>query len=277
MKVDGKKIAAEIRETLAAAFTTLENPARAVVFVLSEDDVTRQYIGIKEKIGAALGVRVTVERMPKETTIEELVRAIDDATALCEGMVIQLPLPAHIDVETVRNALPRTHDIDCLGTVAFDDFTAGTGIIMPPVIAAYEHILLTNGVALKGKKAVVVGRGRLVGAPAAIWFARQGANVEVCDEYTKDLSAHTKDADIIILGAGVPGLLTPSMVKDGVAILDAGASESGGKVVGDADPACEKKASLFTPVPGGIGPVAIAMLFSNLYTLATDRDEEPGN
>ena len=225
-------------------------------------------------------MRVTAERLPEETTTEELAQALDDATASCEGMVVQLPLPSHIDVEAVRDALPKTHDIDCLGTAAFDDFAAGTGIVVPPVIAAFEHILLINGVALEGKKAVVVGRGRLVGAPAALWLARKGASVEACDEHTKDISAHTKDADIIVLGAGAPGLLTPQMIKEGVIILDAGASalpvpgrprESGGKVVGDADPACEKKAALFTPVPGGIGPVAITMLFSNLYTLATDR------
>jgi methylenetetrahydrofolate dehydrogenase (NADP+) / methenyltetrahydrofolate cyclohydrolase len=272
MNINGKDIAKGIRETLSLAFATIETPARVIVFVLSEDEATKQYIGIKERTAAALGVQITVERMPEETTTEELVRAITDANFLCEGVIVQLPLPKHIDLEAVRAAIPRPLDIDCLGSAAYDDFEAGTGIVMPPVIAAFEHILRTEGVLPEGKRVVIVGHGRLVGMPAAVWFKRQGARVEIADSATVDLSVLTKTADIIALGAGVPHLLTPGMIKEGVVILDAGASEAGGKVVGDADPDCGAKASLFTPVPGGIGPVAIAMLFSNLYTLATDRN-----
>ena len=270
MNINGKDIAKDIRETLALAFATLETPARVIVFVLSEDEATKQYIGIKERVGGALGVQITVERMPEETTTEELVRAITDAAFLCEGIIVQLPLPKHIDLEAVRDAIPRPLDIDCLGSAAYDDFEAGTGIVMPPVVAAFEHILRLSEIPLRGKNVVVVGHGRLVGMPAAIWFKRHSAHVAVADSATGDLSSLTKGADIIVLGAGVPNLLTPEMIKEGAVILDAGASEAGGKVVGDADPACAEKAALFTPVPGGIGPIAIAMLFSNLYTLATD-------
>jgi methylenetetrahydrofolate dehydrogenase (NADP+) / methenyltetrahydrofolate cyclohydrolase len=270
MKIDGKENAREIRSTLRQALATLETPVRVIVFAMSEDEVTKQYLGIKERVASELGVQLTVESLPKETTTEELVQSINDAALLCEGIIVQLPLSPHINAEVVRDALPKERDIDCLGTAAFEDFETGTGLIMPPVVAAFEHILLLHSIDLEGKKTVIIGQGRLVGKPAAIWFERQGAHVEICDEHTKDLSAHTKDADVIVLGAGVPGLLKPDMIKDGVVILDAGTSESSGKIVGDADPSCEEKAGLFTPVPGGIGPVAIAMLFSNLYTLATD-------
>ncbi len=272
MKIDGKQIAADIRDTIKQAIATLETPPKVVVFALSEDDVTRQYTGIKERVGKELGVDVVLERLPESTTTHELVRYIEDTEVLCQGIIVQLPLPGSIDIEEVRAAIPREKDIDCLGTAAYDDFVAGTGLVMPPVIAACKEILWYHGVSVEGKRAVVIGRGRLVGAPAVVWLERQGAHVDVCDEHTSDLASYTKDADIIVLGAGHPGLLTSLMIKEGVVILDAGASEAGGKVVGDALPACEDKASLFTPVPGGIGPVAIAMLFSNLYTLATDKE-----
>lgn len=271
MRIDGKEIAKGVRDTLALAFATLETPARVTVFVLSEDEATRQYLRIKERTGTTLGAVVSIRRLSESTTTQELIGHIRDAAKASEGIIVQLPLPGHIDTEAVRDALPRSEDIDCLGTAAYGDFEAGTGIIVPPVIAAFKHVLRLNGVKLEGKTVVIVGRGRLVGQPAAVWFERQGALVETADSGTTDLSLLTKDAEVIVLGAGVPGILTPSMIKEGVVILDAGASEAGGKVVGDADPVCETKASLFTPVPGGIGPVAIAMLFSNLYTLATDR------
>ncbi len=270
MILDGRTIAKELRAELALSFGTLEKPPRVTVFVLSEDEATRQYIGIKERTGRELGATVSIERMPEDTTTQELIDAIGIAALATEGIIVQLPLPPHIDGEAVRDALPKSKDIDCLGTAAFADFDAGTGIVIPPVVSAMEHILRLNAIDILEKKVVVIGHGRLVGQPAEIWFRARGGHVTVCDQKTEDLSVHTKDADIIVLGAGVPGLLTPNMIKDGVAILDAGASEAGGKVVGDADPACAEKAALFTPVPGGIGPIAIAMLFRNLYILATD-------
>jgi methylenetetrahydrofolate dehydrogenase (NADP+)/methenyltetrahydrofolate cyclohydrolase len=274
MLIDGKTIAASLRETLVLSFGTLDTPARVRVFVLSEDTATKQYIGIKERVGTSLGVQITIERLPEDTTTQELIDAIHLAEKDAEGIIVQLPLPPQIDSEKIRTAMSRSKDIDCLGTAAYNDFENGTGIIMPPVIAAFEHIIRQERIPLEGKKVLIIGKGKLVGAPAAVWFDRQGADIDIADAATKDIAALSNDADIIVLGAGVPGLLKPEMIKDGVVIFDAGASESSGKVVGDADPACATKASLFTPVPGGIGPVAIAMLFSNLYTLATDVPQD---
>jgi methylenetetrahydrofolate dehydrogenase (NADP+) / methenyltetrahydrofolate cyclohydrolase len=118
---------------------------------------------------------------------------------------------------------------------------------------------------------VVVGSGKLVGLPASRWFMEQGSAVSVVTKDTADIAYYTKNADIIVLGAGVPRLLTPDMVKEGVVILDAGTSEDGGVLAGDADPACAEKASLFTPVPGGIGPITVAVLLRNLVELYSKR------
>ncbi|MEK7579460.1 MAG: bifunctional 5,10-methylenetetrahydrofolate dehydrogenase/5,10-methenyltetrahydrofolate cyclohydrolase [Patescibacteria group bacterium] len=271
MKVDGILIAREIRVSLTPLFTLLPKRARISVLVLSEDEATRQYIGIKERVGTALGIKVSIVRVPPTITTNDLVLKITEKASQGDGIIVQLPLPVHVDTEKIRNAIPKEKDIDCLGTDAYAEFETGQGKILPPVVGAFGHILHTHDVSVVGKNVVVVGHGRLVGQPATVWFKQQGAEVIVCDENTKDISEYTQKADIIVLGAGHPGLLKSDMIKSGVVILDAGTSESGGKVIGDADPHCEEKAALITPVPGGIGPVAIAILYKNLYTLITDR------
>jgi methylenetetrahydrofolate dehydrogenase (NADP+)/methenyltetrahydrofolate cyclohydrolase len=138
---------------------------------------------------------------------------------------------------------------------------------LPPVAGAIVEIFVRNGVSASGKKAVVVGAGKLVGTPAAQLLRDLGAHVTVVT-HTRGSLEELKDADIVVLGAGEPGLVKPEMLKQGVVLIDAGTSESSGKLAGDADPACAHVASVFTPVPGGVGPIAVAMIFKNLLTLA---------
>ena len=153
-----------------------------------------------------------------------------------------------------------------LSDEAFKEFSDGTFPATPPVPAAMRYILSQNSFSIYGKKVVIVGKGRLVGKPAEVLFKQLGA--EVVSLGSKDnISEYTRAADVIILGVGKPGLLTPEMIKEGAVILDAGASEASGKVVGDADPRCADKASLFTPVPGGVGPIAVVEIFANLIAL----------
>src|SRR6185295_12556323 len=156
-------------------------------------------------------------------------------------------------------------DVDILSDKAFEAFAAGKLSAVPPVPAAMHYVLQRNNISVKAKSVVLVGAGRLVGKPAGVLFARLGAHVTMLIK--GDSLEPTKTADILILGTGVPALITPDMIKEGVVILDGGASESAGKVVGDADPACALKASLFTPVPGGIGPIAVVEIFANLLLL----------
>lgn len=269
MVIDGRTLAQglidEAKETVARA----SRAPKLVVFVIGSNPVTEQFIRIKKRVADQIGVSLFEEHLPESTTTEELERHIGKAILETDGVVVQLPLPSHIDFEKIRDALPASYDVDCLGREAEGRIGAGAHEILPPVVAAFKKILETEHVDPKGKRVVVVGHGRLVGAPAARWFLGQDADVSVCDEHTEDISKHTQNADIIVLGAGVPNLLKPDMIREGVVILDAGTSESGGKVVGDADFACAEKASLMTPVPGGVGPVAVAMLFCNLMTLFT--------
>jgi methylenetetrahydrofolate dehydrogenase (NADP+)/methenyltetrahydrofolate cyclohydrolase len=258
MRIDGRDMAKRYGEILAEKVAGLSRAPILRVFVLSKDKATEQFITIKKRAGESVGAMVEIIDMPETTSTDELIDMIATAVEQADGIIVQLPLPSGIDTERVLAALPASHDVDGIG---------GASEILPPVVAAFEHILKENNVSTSGKKVVVVGHGRLVGKPAAQWFEREGADVIVCDKSTPDMCAAMIDADIVVLGAGAPHLVKPDMIKEGVIILDAGTSEAGGKVVGDADPACEMKASLFTPVPGGIGPLAVMMIFKNLYEL----------
>ncbi len=263
MKIDGRDMAKRYGETLAEKIAALPHVPMLRVFVLSKDKATEQFINIKKLAGESVGATIEVVDLPETTTTDELIDMIETAVEQADGIIVQLPLPSGIDTERVTAALPASHDVDGIG--------GGVSDLLPPVVAAFEHILEQNRVDISGKKVVVVGQGRLVGKPAARWFEHEGADVVVCDKSTQDLCAAMGGADIVVLGAGAPHLVKPDMIKEGVIILDAGTSEAGGKVVGDADPACEMKASLFTPVPGGIGPLAVMMIFKNLYDLARHK------
>ena len=133
-------------------------------------------------------------------------------------------------------------------------------------------ILTTHSISVPGTIVTIIGSGRLVGLPSYRWFLERGAHVSVVTKDTEDISYHTKNADIVVCGAGVSGLLTPDMIREGAVVLDAGTSEEGGELRGDADPRCGEKASLFTPVPGGIGPITIAILLQNVVDCALKKD-----
>ncbi|PIR84681.1 hypothetical protein COU16_01390 [Candidatus Kaiserbacteria bacterium CG10_big_fil_rev_8_21_14_0_10_47_16] len=185
------------------------------------------------------------------------------AVETADSVIVQLPFPSHIDIDGVLAAVPPSHDADALNPE--------TTAVLSPVVAACKEILKRNEVAIAEKHVTIIGSGRLVGKPAAKWFADMGAAISVVTKDTADLPYYTMHADIIVSGAGVANLITPEMVPEGVIILDAGTSEDGGELRGDASPACSEKASLFTPVPGGIGPVTVALLLRNVVTLALTK------
>lgn len=263
MLVDGKKIAEDIRRSVRTALSDSGRKLSLSVISVGGDAVTQQFVGIKKKIAEDVGIILTYTVFPHETTTEELCDAIAVAVISSNGIIVQLPLPAHIDRVKVFETIPASHDVDCLGNEARGEFEKGTSPLLPPVVSAIQEIVERHSIAVVGKKVVVVGRGMLVGAPVATWFTNSGAHVVSVDKHD-DIASYTKDADIIVLGAGHPYLLKPDMIQSGVVVFDAGTSEDGGKIVGDADPTCAQKTALLTPVPGGIGPIAVAKIFENL-------------
>ena len=203
-----------------------------------------------------------VVTMNEDATEEELISAVTAPGA--HAVIVQLPLPAQFDTARVVNAIPVGQDADVLSVHAYEQFREGG--VRPPVVEAVAEILTRTGTVMQGSNVVVVGQGKLVGQPVAEFLEREGAVVHRLTLDSVDMSP-LRTADIVVSGAGSPHLITPEMVREGVMLIDAGTSESGGALVGDINPACEEKASVFTPVPGGVGPIAVACLFRNVVEL----------
>ena len=258
MTIDGRQIADEIYARLSAR---LAQRSAVLGIVCSEPNaVIESFVRIKSRAAERLGVALVRIDVPCGEGTPGVVAAIGRLVPETQGIIAQLPMPDTVDVEAVLAAIPGTHDVDGIGPSAR---------VMPPVARAVEEILSHSSVELAGKSAVVIGAGRLVGAPVAKMVRDSGA--DVCVLQKGDSLDALKNADIIVSGAGEPGLIRPAMIREGVVLIDAGTSEQGGKVRGDADPACAGKCSVFTPVPGGVGPVAVAEIFENLAELAASR------
>lgn len=260
MIINGTTLAKDIKNQLRSELATWPHPP-TLGFVRSGDDlVAKKFVGMKAKTAAELGIPIVEFALPKDADTEAAIAAVREVAVKTDGVIVQMPLGPAIDAVKVLESLPIEKDVDAMGA------RSGT-LVLTPVVGAIAHILdVYKGQSfVQGKKVVVVGQGKLVGAPAAAWFKTQGAEVSILAR-GDDLGLLTF-ADIVVLGAGVPGMVTPEMLKPGVVLLDAGTSEAGGTLKGDADPSCADVASLYTPVPGGIGPVAVAMIFKNLLAL----------
>jgi methylenetetrahydrofolate dehydrogenase (NADP+) / methenyltetrahydrofolate cyclohydrolase len=262
MIIDGRAIATEILTSVRGKFEHVPI-VRAVTCAPSP--ATLSYLRIKEARAVEAGMKLEIIAVPETASNEEVIEAIQKPGA--DAVIVQLPLPPHLSTEEILHSIPRTKDADVLSPGAYAAFVeGGEDATLPPVVCAVQEVLARSNVPLTGKRAVVVGQGKLVGRPVALWLEHEGAQVTVVTKEKGNLHL-LKDADIIVSGAGHAGLITPEHIKEGVVLIDAGTSEQGGQMVGDADPACAQKALVFTPVPGGMGPIAVACLFRNVVSL----------
>lgn len=269
VQVNGKALAAE-RISLMRSFVRGKSiHPKLTALTVAPNIPTQQFLKSKKRVAEEIGIEMNIIELPSDISEALLCEAMHGAVAGAEGAVLQLPIPVS-GLEAALACLPQDADPDCMGLEAGTLLRKGGYVVLPPVVAAIAFLCEVHHISVKDKKVVVVGQGRLVGAPAAAWFEQQGAEVVRLTKNEVDISTYTKNAEIIVLGAGVPMLLKPGMIQTGAYIFDAGTSEESGRVVGDADPACGEKAQLFTPVPGGIGPLAVAMLFENLLRLRFD-------
>jgi methylenetetrahydrofolate dehydrogenase (NADP+)/methenyltetrahydrofolate cyclohydrolase len=189
-----------------------------------------------------------------------------------DAILVQLPLPEGIDEDAVLAAVAREKDVDGFHPENFGSMALGTGKIAPCTPKGVIYLLRESGVSLPGKNAVVIGRSRIVGKPLALLLLNEGCTVTVCHSKTRDLAMHMKNADIICSAVGKPRIVTGDMVKNGAVVIDIGTSKEAEKLVGDVDfEAVGKKASLITPVPGGVGPMTIAMLIENTLVCYDER------
>jgi len=264
--VDGKKIKDEIRETLKEGFLNLQQKKTLGIIYVGTHPVIDSFVALKESFGKSIGVDVVVHRFKEGIEEDLLLNALNNIQKESDGVVVQLPLPTHLDQESILSLIDSKKDIDLLSKKAFTKFLHNETHMMPPVVGAINEIFKRYSVDLKNKNIVVLGQGKLVGKPVFLWLMREGIFAKMVGK-DDDMEGVVSDADVIISGVGVPHILRPHMIKEGVVLIDVGTSESGGTIKGDIDPLCVEKASLFSGVPGGVGPITIATLFHNLYSI----------
>lgn len=268
--VDGKAIAAAIRQEVSQEVRRLHTltgclPSLAVVLVGS-DLASVTYVRNKGKACQEVGIRSDQVDLPASVHREELLATIDrlNADAGVDGILVQLPLPPHLDFREVTERLSSLKDVDALHPANVGRILRGDPRFLPCTPAGIMEILDRHGVEVRGKRAVVIGRSEIVGKPVAMLLLHRHATVTMCHSRTANLADETRRADILVAATGKARLVTADMVKPGAAIIDVGINRVDGRLVGDVDfETVAKEALLITPVPGGVGPLTIAMLLRN--------------
>lgn len=271
--ISGKETAAKIRERLRAQIDQLRQkgyqPGLAVVIV-GDDPASQVYVRNKEKACKEVGIAAQTFALPKETTQQELMALIDTLNARSDvhGILVQLPLPRHLDEHQVINAILPEKDVDAFHPVNVGKIMIGDFDYVPCTPAGVMALLEEAQIDVSGKRAVVIGRSNIVGKPQAMLLLHKNATVTICHSKTQHLEEITRQADIIVVAIGKAHFLRGDMVKDGVVVIDVGMNRlENGKLAGDVDfDTVAPKASYITPVPGGVGPMTITMLLQNTVT-----------
>src|SRR3989344_4601807 len=269
--LDGRKIAEKIKRRLKTQVKKMKQmPGLAVVYAGS-DPASLSYIMAKEKAAKEIGVDFLFYKFPAQVSEKKVVNLISglNQNEKVSGIIVQLPLPAHLPKKDILNAIALEKDVDVLSDGSRKKFEKGEPAFIPPPAGAVLEFLKTAKRPLEKSTVVVVGRGMLVGEPVAMLLKQRAKKLIICDRKTKDLSHETKKADILISAVGQPNLIKKEMVKKGAVVIDAGTAKYKGKIVGDVDFAdVSLKISYITPVPGGVGPVTVAMLLANVVKAA---------
>lgn len=266
MIINGRKIASEILQELKPKLAN--KSLRLAAILVGDDPDLEKFVEAKAKAAQEIGVEFSIYQFPKEIDTDELIKRIKEISAITDGALVELPLPAHIDRQAVLDAIPVEKDVDVLSGQAQRSYFENKSPINPPSVEALKIVLEKNNIDVKGKKACIFGHGFLIGKPIKHWLELNGAQVSVVEIDTKDPKQVSKEADIIISGVGKPGLVRSDMVKDGAVVIDFGYGKKDGKMVGDVDfNSVAPKASLITPVPGGMGPILVATVLKNLIAL----------
>lgn len=268
--IDGKKISGEIKDELKEKVAQLKKKGVEVtlaVIQVGNDPASTVYVGNKKKACAYIGINSLAYELPEETTQEELltlVRQLNDRKDV-NGILVQLPLPAHIDEDTVIRTIAPEKDVDGFHPQSVGLLSIGQKGFVSCTPAGIIQLLKRSGIEIDGKECVVVGRSNIVGKPMAMLLIRENGTVTVCHSHTKDLKEVTRRADILVVAIGKRQFITADYVKEGATVIDVGMHrKENGKLCGDVDfDSVEPVAGAITPVPGGVGPMTIAMLMNN--------------
>lgn len=273
--LNGKEVSQRIREELKEEVKKLQengiNPGLAVVIV-GDDPASRVYVNSKKKACAELGIYSEEYALSGDTAESELLELVETLNKKQDisGILVQLPLPKHINEENIINAIDPKKDVDAFHPVNVGKIMIGNYDFLPCTPAGVMELIKESGIDIAGKDCVVIGRSNIVGKPQSMLLLHQNATVTICHSKTKNLREKVKAADIVVAAVGKPEIITGDMIKDGAVVIDVGINRlENKKLVGDVKfEEAEKKAAAITPVPGGVGPMTIAMLMKNTVRAA---------
>ncbi|HUJ55134.1 MAG TPA: bifunctional 5,10-methylenetetrahydrofolate dehydrogenase/5,10-methenyltetrahydrofolate cyclohydrolase [Gaiellaceae bacterium] len=269
--IDGKALGAKVREEVTAAVAELGHVGLATVLV-GDDPASHIYIDLKQKAAQQAGMEARDLKLSADTSEDELLAAIAEINAddAIDGLLVQLPLPDHLDENRVIEAIAPEKDVDGIHPVNAGRLYLGRPTLVPGTPLGIMRMLDEYEIPLEGARAVVVGRSAIVGKPIAHLLLQRNATVTICHSRTRDLGQHTLDADVLVAAVGRTHLIAADMVKAGATVVDVGMNrvEGSRKVLGDVDPDALERAAYMTPVPGGVGPMTIAMVLQNTVTAA---------
>jgi methylenetetrahydrofolate dehydrogenase (NADP+)/methenyltetrahydrofolate cyclohydrolase len=272
-RIDGKTLAAKVRAQVAEDVKEFGEPVCLATILVGDDPASHVYVGSKHKASHEAGIDSRDHRFPSDTSESEILDLIAELNAddVVDGILVQLPLPEHMDEPKVLRSVDPAKDVDGFHPLNAGLLFLGEPFLVPATPSGVMVMLAEHGVELKGKEAVVIGRSEIVGKPMAMLLLAEHATVTICHSRTANLAEHTRRADILVAAVGRPGIVTPEMVKPGATVIDVGVNRTEAGLVGDVDPGVFEVAGLMTPVPGGVGPMTIAMLLRNTLTAAQHR------
>ena len=270
--MDGAALAARLREQVAEDVSEVGHVGLATVLV-GDDAASEVYIRLKHKAADAAGVEAVDYRLPATTPEGELLELVAELNAdeTIDGILVQTPLPDHIDEARVMRTLDPIKDVDGLHPFNAGQLYLGRQTLVPATPLGVMHLLNEYRIPIAGARAVVVGRSTLVGKPMALLLLQANATVTIAHSRTEDLARHTLDADLLVVAVGVPEVITADMVKQGATVVDVGITRTEAGIVGDVEPDVGEIAAFLTPVPGGVGPMTIAALLENAVRAARYR------
>lgn len=276
--IDGKIISASVKERVKEEVEALKKEGITTglaVIIVGEDPASKVYVANKKKACEMLGIISEEYALPENTTQEELLALIDELNnkTTINGILCQLPLPKHLDEQAVINAILPEKDVDAFHPQNVGKIMLGDYDFVPCTPAGIMEMLQYENIDIAGKTCVVIGRSNIVGKPMGMLLLHQNGTVTICHSRTKDLASVCKNADILVAAVGRPNFVTADMVKEGAVVIDVGINRVDGKLVGDVDfESVKDKCSAITPVPGGVGPMTIAMLMQNTLTAAKKQN-----
>ena len=276
--IDGKIISASVKERVKGEVAKLNQNGITVglaVIIVGEDPASKVYVSNKKKACEALGIISREYALPENTTEQELLDLIKNLNADPEinGILCQLPLPKHLDEKLIINSIDPEKDVDAFHPVNVGKIMIGDFYFLPCTPAGVMEMLEYEGIDVTGKNCVVIGRSNIVGKPMNMLLLHKNGTVTICHSKTKNLAEICKNADILVAAVGRPNFVTADMVKDGAVVIDVGINRVDGKLCGDVDfENVKDKVSAITPVPGGVGPMTIAMLMQNTLTAAKKQN-----